>query len=74
MLVRQTFLVTKLGSPAVKYGSTRRRASAIFNPWTYPVGERLGKQKAMAVHVDVQESRSHYVQHDGMSQMNGITC
>jgi hypothetical protein len=46
----------------------------LLNPWIYPVGERLGKQKAMAVHVDVQEIRSHYVQHDGMSQMNGITC
>jgi len=34
MLVHQSFLVTKLGSSAVKNGSPGLRASAIFNPCT----------------------------------------
>ena len=32
-LVCRDFLVTKLGSPAVKNGSPGRRTNAIFNPW-----------------------------------------
>jgi hypothetical protein len=34
-LVCRAFLVTKLGSPAVKNGSPGSQASAIFNPCIY---------------------------------------
>ena len=36
--ISRDFIVTKLGSPAVKNGSPGRRTNVIFNPWLSVLG------------------------------------